>query len=69
MNDFSNADFGIIALIYLIFFINQITGNDIVVKLKLPEIIFRPISLIIVLPTLLDNSIVSLSRHAVPPFL
>lgn len=38
-----------------------------VVKLKFPEIIFLPISLIIVFPTLLESSTICLSKQAVPP--
>lgn len=57
MNAFSNPDLGIMAII----------GNEIVVKLKLPLIIFLPISLIIVLPTLLDKLTIFLSKQAVPP--
>ena len=52
-------------LLYILYF----TGNETVVKLKLPDNNFYPIYLIIYFPTDLVNSIIFLSAHSVPPFL
>lgn len=55
---FSSPDLGIIAFI----------GKDTVLRLKLPLIIFLPISFIICFPTALDKFTYALSRLVVPPF-
>jgi len=52
-----NALLGIIALI----------GNDTVVRLKSPEIIFLPTSEMINFPTLLVAFVTALSKHCLPP--
>jgi len=54
---FSTADYGTIAFI----------GKLIVVKLKFPDIILRPISFNISLPTDLIVETISLVRHYFPP--